>query len=224
MSAPEACPTCCCQCRAQLLGDRGCLQVFSVTWASLTVFDEFTDALVCCRQSAVRSRNDIRQQCSKCGLVHPTLWFHAGSGPLGLHKNCKPCRSHGGYEQREKWSLARDSEKPVAEKRCSRCMQTLPVFSYLKNIGCKDGLNSACQSCQSQMSAAWYKERREHHRVQPPVAPPGKERICGWCKESKAWSEFHALKTSNLGIQNVCKQCQIRRQKKYKKQRSQTQK
>ena len=78
-------------------------------------------------------------------------------------------------------------------------------------MGNKVGTSNSCRVCTKKAAVARYAARKERLVGQPPVAPPGEERICSACKETKPWSEFSKHASSLFGIANTCKKCDATR-------------
>ena len=124
-----------------------------------------------------------------------------------LKSRCKPCDALRKYRRSERNALERESRQPAAAKFCSKCMRTQPTSSFSSDSGTKDGLHNACKTCHIMANTKLPRERKAHFGMNPPVAPPGEERVCGQCKETKPWNDFGRKRAPIYGIQSLCREC-----------------
>ena len=96
----------------------------------------------------------------------------------------------------------------MEKKRCPRCGITKPMSEYSKNADRKDGLQSFCKACASEMY---------YHSIGKTVMPfkprpirsiePLTERKCSQCKVVKPISEFYKNAANPSGFSYQCKTC-----------------
>lgn len=152
-----------------------------------------------------------QKQCTSCGELLHSKWFCAGSGPTGLDSRCKSCHSLYTLRWREKKQQECESQEPAVEKRCRKCLETLPASSFSICIGHEHGLLNMCKDCASDLGGARYRNRKEHSGDLPVEGPAGKQRTCSACGCIKLWSEFYKDSRTVPGIKSICKECHLAR-------------
>ena len=84
-------------------------------------------------------------------------------------------------------------------KRCPRCETTKDPRHFHRNSQAKDGLNTYCKVCSSELSAASYAANREQRKLRSEEARL--RRLYGI-----DWSVYAALLESQGGVCAVCKE------------------
>ena len=162
---------------------------------------------VLCRKSLPTSTvGDLK--CSMCGRMHPAEWYYAkGADAPGIDSRCKPCMAYRNYLRHNAMQLARETQEPIPEKPCRVCKKWLPRASFSNCASSKNGFSSRCKSCLVRYNMIRLVERKEYRRIQPAVAPKGKEQECYMCKVVKPWKDFSKVLNYNSGICTSCKEC-----------------
>jgi hypothetical protein len=117
---------------------------------------------------------------------------------------------------------------PEGMKRCCHCKQILPVSEFNKAAGAKDGLQSACRSCISELNKEYSKTRPKRRKDPSERKTPGPKaahpayvdeatgvtmRWCGHCKQYKPESEFYSDRSNKSGFATSCKACGVIKEK-----------
>lgn len=97
------------------------------------------------------------KKCSKCGLEKEKTEFHIQrSKPDGLTSQCKSCRKIGAKKSHEK--LKNATKPDIKTKTCKHCKKELKIENFSKNSQRKDGYQSLCRKCYSDIR---YKPNRK---------------------------------------------------------------
>jgi Recombination endonuclease VII len=110
------------------------------------------------------------KRCSHCREYKERSEFHRGSGPDGLHRQCKACRSACDSEARARREGSRNEGVALAEqglRRCTACREVKPLDDFYRKAASTVGRKSQCIPCYSE---------RVNQRNQTPEARAGKQR------------------------------------------------
>lgn len=170
--------------------------------------------------------------CSHCGRELPVSNFGRHSRTKdGYQPCCKECLSemNKGHKKRQPFENNEAPAKPeepevIPEgmKRCYHCKQILPVSEFNKAAGAKDGLQSVCRSCISELNKEYSKTRTRRRKDPSERKTPGPKaahpayvneatgvtmRWCCHCKQYKPESEFYKDRSNKTGFATSCKAC-----------------
>lgn len=153
--------------------------------------------------------------CSRCRAVLPLANFYRLRGRKPYSSMCRRCSAAA---QRERKGLGtRTSRNEIVElmrlgiKRCGRCKLELPRSSFHKNTKKRDGLQSSCRECTSEVGMAAYRRDIEKSRARRREATRRYAK-----KNPKKGSHPHAhahaavmkaVKSGRLVRPDVCEQC-----------------
>ncbi|KYK22187.1 hypothetical protein AYK24_08435 [Thermoplasmatales archaeon SG8-52-4] len=131
-----------------------------------------------------------------------------------IRPECKECRQKRMNSYLEKWKKERTQKTPPEEKKCSSCMQTKPVSDYTKDKYSKDGLSHYCRDCKAKRHKAlvdkWKKERKQRQEIPD-------EKTCNTCHRLLSKTCFTSNVGSKDGLNGICKECEKKQVKRYKK-------
>lgn len=94
----------------------------------------------------------VLRRCSLCSVEKPTTQFNLNAiQPHGMSYYCKGCDSRV-MTERSKGYAAYHEKNPILymdndTKRCSYCKIDLPVSSFYRDKGRRDGLYQHCKAC-----------------------------------------------------------------------------
>ena len=187
--------------------------------------------------------------CSHCGRELPVSNFGRHSRTKdGYQPCCKECQSemNKGHKKRQPFENNEAPAKPelpepIPEgmKRCCHCKQILPVSEFNKAAGAKDGLQSACRSCISELNKEYNKNRPKRRKDPSTAKTRGPKAAhpayvdeatgvmmhwCGSCKQYKPESEFSKDNSNKSGVATSCKACRVAKEKARRQQRREAQK
>jgi hypothetical protein len=133
----------------------------------------------------------------------------------GIRHICRICQKRRYKEYRKKWAIERSRgqiEIPN-EKECKKCNQVKPVAEFSKCYSRKDGILNICKNCKSKyrvmLISKWQKERCLKKTTV-------KVKICNKCLRFLPVSHFNKSINYKIGLDGVCKKCQIDLTQEYK--------
>jgi hypothetical protein len=113
-------------------------------------------------------------------------------------------------------------------KICCTCRRELKVENFSKNKSCKDGLKQYCKECASKKNKKyrnankdkvlkankkWYEKSKQDKDVRTKSELALQVKVCNCCNIEKNVQDFY--KRGNGGFYSECKQCCLKKQKKY---------
>lgn len=99
--------------------------------------------------------------------------------------------------------------KPIVEKQCSVCNETLPVSEFYPDPGCSGGVGWRCKACGKSRTAFLRQSTRDGITWIGTTAYPVVDgyKLCSRCQERKPVSDFSASSTTKTGYRFECRQC-----------------
>ncbi len=157
------------------------------------------------------------KRCAGCKQALDVARFHRSArSPDGLQRLCKEC---GNEARRQRLSAQRAAVQAAVgapdgtRKRCPRCSDDKPVSSFHKNGSSRDGLQSYCKACSTDVQREYLARNaqalalRRAEKLARPVEPAGVKQ-CNKCGEVKSLLCFYARRSTRDGRSTYCAECQ----------------
>ena len=175
---------------------------------------EYTDKWE--QQRDLTKKGPETKECNICHRILPLDKFYSNRlYKDGYGGTCIVCEKRRSKEYIQRW------EKEVLipnEKQCHICKQILPTDHFVRNKRKKDGLNYICKKCSEilheQYNLRWRKERESKTKDEFALFPKF-EKTCSICHEAKSLAMFYTRKNSKDGYNSSCKECNLKKMKKY---------
>jgi hypothetical protein len=168
------------------------------------------------------SKTCTTKRCARCGETKLADQFYKSNQVSdGLNSYCSTCSAevameylrrkklHDAGEDCDCGTCVRRANEKLGIKRCPRCKASKPYSDFAKSSGAKDGLQTYCRKCGSELS----REQAEKRKLVVHGATCGcrtcvaGEKCCTQCGITKSISEFGENLTAADGLQCACKRC-----------------
>lgn len=137
--------------------------------------------------------NGITKLCNKCNCVKPNSDFSIlNKNKDKLNKTCKECIRL--YMEDYRINIIYTK---VSEKKCLKCNHIKDIEEFSKNNTSKDGHNTYCKKCTSDMQNTILNDN-------PDLSG---DSVCLRCNETKPKTQFYLKRTRKEGIHQWCKKC-----------------
>jgi len=101
-----------------------------------------------------------------------------------------------------------------ATRVCKRCGNERTLAQFTKNAHLKDGIDSKCRQCVSDVAAE--RNARNSRRLADGYVPyPDGMKLCPECNQAKPVSEFYNRSSRKDGLDRICKPCRLRQVREY---------
>jgi HNH endonuclease len=134
------------------------------------------------------------------------------SGRRGVQSQCRACRLEGEVRRRQAAGLPtrKRFDDPPGVKTCRHCLQQLPCEAFAPFPRNRDGLNSWCRRCATEVEGARRRARtRATAETRETERHPGAGlKRCVRCGQVKPLAAFHRYHRSSDGYMAGCADCE----------------
>lgn len=155
-----------------------------------------------------------KKKCPSCNQLLPISEFNKDKSKKdGLTFYCRKCTAKKSREYINRW---KDHHLLLTEIECTGCHRFLPPSMFNKRKRKKNGLSPICKNCDSIRNKKYREKiKREIERGQRLIKTPIRKE-CRDCKQVLPSSMFTKDIVSSDGLNIYCKECDHKRQKKYR--------
>lgn len=147
------------------------------------------------------------KKCHRCGEVLPIDHFNKDNARSdGLFVWCKQCSKEYNKQYLQKKKEERQhNNTTIGHKKCSNCGQVLPIDSFDKDSGKKDGHNSWCKECRRIYNRQQVQKNKK--RNEDNVTPLTGYKKCIKCGQVLPIDQFNKNRTKKDGLSTWCSDC-----------------